>query len=132
MTSRERPESDAIDHVLAVYNADGGLVGEARYVVGHLLGRTECQLCDITHSPVRRKRAWAALVESFPVPIVTRHRNELTAYTQGVIDPTRLPAVYAVDRAGAVREVVSRAELASMDGSVDAFGALLLERVGGL
>lgn len=39
-----------------IYNADGGLVGEVRYVVGHLLGTAECALCDITHSPVRRKR----------------------------------------------------------------------------
>ena len=27
-----------------VYDADGGLVGEVRYVVGHLLGRAECAL----------------------------------------------------------------------------------------
>ena len=45
-----------------VYDADGGLVGEVRYVVGHLLGRAECALCDITHGPVRRKQAFDELV----------------------------------------------------------------------
>ena len=43
---------------VGVYAADGGVVGELTYVVGHLLGRTECSLCDVTHGPVRRKRAW--------------------------------------------------------------------------
>ena len=61
---------------LGVYDADGGLAGELRYVVGHLLGRTECALCDITHSPVRRRKAWDDYVASLPVPFVVLHRNE--------------------------------------------------------
>ena len=47
-----------VSELIGVYNADGGLVGEATYLVGHLLGRTQCALCDVTHSPVRRKPAW--------------------------------------------------------------------------
>ena len=39
----------------ANYNADGGIVGEVRYVIGHLLGTAECALCDITHSPPQAK-----------------------------------------------------------------------------
>ena len=41
--------------LVGVYAADGGLVGEVAYVVGHLLGRTECALCDVTHETLRRK-----------------------------------------------------------------------------
>ncbi len=58
----------AITEYIGVYHADGGLVGEAKYVLGHLLGRTHCSLCDITHSPVRRKKQWDAFVDSLGVP----------------------------------------------------------------
>jgi hypothetical protein len=32
-----------------VYNANGGIMGELAYVLGHLVGARECNLCDITH-----------------------------------------------------------------------------------
>lgn len=42
--------------LVGVYDADGGLLGEAAYVVGRLCGTRHCALCDITHSAVRRRR----------------------------------------------------------------------------
>ena len=39
------------------YHADGGPIGEVRYIIGKLLGTAHCALCDITHSPFRRKAA---------------------------------------------------------------------------
>ena len=47
--------------LVGVYDADGGIRGEVSYVVGHLLHRRECALCDITHT-WRRKPAWDAMV----------------------------------------------------------------------
>ena len=44
--------------LIGVYHADGGPIGEARYVLGRMLGTAHCGLCDITHSPVRRKPEW--------------------------------------------------------------------------
>ncbi|GAA1672382.1 hypothetical protein GCM10009807_15650 [Microbacterium lacus] len=60
-----------------IYNADGGVGGEIRYVLGHLFGSAECSLCDITHSPVRRKPEWDRMVARVGLPIVLLHRNEL-------------------------------------------------------
>ena len=65
--------------VLGIYDADGGLRGEMSYVVGKLLGRAHCGPCDITHSAVRRRRAWDRIVESHNIPVRLAHRNELTA-----------------------------------------------------
>lgn len=58
------PEEPAVVvvEVLGIYDADGGLRGEMSYVVGKLLGRAHCGLCDITHSAVRRRRAWHVLL----------------------------------------------------------------------
>ena len=41
--------------IWGVYHADGGIVGELRYVFGKLRGTAHCALCDITHSYVSEK-----------------------------------------------------------------------------
>lgn len=88
------PASASVDRLAMVYDADGGLVGEARYVVGHLLGRAECALCDITHGPVRRKADFDALVDGLGVPVDVVHRNEQEPAVEAVT-AGRLPCVTA-------------------------------------
>ena len=84
-----------------VYDADGGLVGEVRYVVGHLLGRAECALCDITHGGVRRKEAFDALVAELEADghrVEVHHRNEQTEAQAGA-SAGHLPCIVARGRA---------------------------------
>ena len=64
-----------VTSLVGVYDADGGLRGELAYLTGKLAGR-HCALCDITHSPVRRRQAWDAYVAGLPVPFEVLHRNE--------------------------------------------------------
>lgn len=115
-----------------VYDADGGWRGEAAYVVGALLGRAHCALCDITHSPVRRKRAWDAMVGRLPLPMRVVHRNEVPEQLVTAVRQHRLAAVFLVhDRQ--VELLVDADELARLGGSVDEFEALLAARlVGGV
>ena len=42
-----------VESIWGVYHADGGLIGEIKYVAGALLKGQHCSLCDITH-----KIAW--------------------------------------------------------------------------
>lgn len=70
--------NDTITELIGVYHADGGLVGEARYVIGKFLGTAHYALCDITHSPVRRKPAWDAMVARLGVPFRLVHLNEMS------------------------------------------------------
>jgi hypothetical protein len=111
-----------------VYDADGGLVGEVRYVVGHLLGRAECSLCDITHGPVKRKGAFDALVASLEADghrIEVHHRNEQTP-AQAAASTGHLPCVLVADAAdGPWRVLVSADELRACGGDVAAFGEVL-------
>jgi hypothetical protein len=109
-----------VDRILGVYNADGGLVGELRYIVGHMLGTVSCALCDITHSPIRRKREWDALVAELGVHVDLRHLNELDEREVAAVGD-RAPIVL-VERDGMLSPLLDAAQLDALDGSVSAFG----------
>ena len=73
------PES-TVEALIGIYRADGGIRGELTYLVGKVRGTAHCALCDITHSPVRRKRAWNAMVAGLGVPFELLHLNERSAH----------------------------------------------------
>ena len=68
-----------VRRLIGVYDADGSLRGELRYVVGRALGRRHCPLCDITHGRVREKEAWRSCREGLPVPFDAVHLDERSA-----------------------------------------------------
>lgn len=86
--------------LVGVYDADGGVRGEVAYVIGHMLGRAHCALCDITHSPVRRKPAWDRMVATLSVPVRLLHRNEVDHELSRAIEgqPLALVAARVDDR----------------------------------
>lgn len=110
--------------LVGVYDADGGIRGEVSYVIGHLLHRRECALCDITHT-WRRKPAWDAMVARLGVPVTLRHRNEVDAALSAALDAVTLPVVLGRTADGPWRPVLTRDELRSADGEVAAFEALV-------
>lgn len=109
-----------VDRLLGVYNADGGLVGELRYVVGHLLGTTSCALCDITHSPIRRKKEWDALVAELGIRVDLRHLNELDDRERAAVGDDA--PIVLVESEGMLRPLLDAEQLTALDGSVAAFG----------
>ncbi|TQO20360.1 hypothetical protein FB472_1991 [Rhodoglobus vestalii] len=115
----------AIIRYTGIYNADGGVWGETRYVIGHLLGTTACSLCDITHSPIRRKPEWDAMVTRLGVAFDVRHRNETTAAETEFAATTGLPVVLAHHDDGSITAILSDAELEAVRGSVGAFESAL-------
>ena len=119
-----------ISEIVGVYDADGGLLGEAAYVWGKVRGTRHCGLCDITHATVRRKAEWDRMAETLPVRVRLLHLNELDDELAAVVAATRAPVVLARD-GGAWRELVGAQELDAMAGSVDAFEAAVRGRLGG-
>ena len=103
--------------LVGVYDADGGLAGEAKYVVGHLLGRLECSLCDISHGPVKRKKSFDALRARLGVPFDVVHRNERSPEVERATGDA-LPCVVAVTNSEIVT-VLDRAALEACRGEVD-------------
>lgn len=114
----------AISELVGIYDADGGLRGEAAYVWGRLRGTTHCGLCDITHSSVRRKSEWDRMAASLAVPVRLLHLNELDDGLRAALAVTSAPVVLARD-GSRWRELVGAAELDAMSGSVDALGTVL-------
>jgi hypothetical protein len=111
--------------LVGVYHADGGLLGEARYVLGHLLGQAHCSLCDITHSPVRRKPAWDRMVRRLGVPVHLRHRNEVHGAVAAAVTTTGTPVLLAELADGSQHRLLDAEALDVLGGSVDAFEAAL-------
>ena len=66
----------AIDELIGVYNADGGAVGELRYIARKLLGRGHCALCDITHRGFTRRAEWTDACRRWTTPMSVLHLNE--------------------------------------------------------
>jgi hypothetical protein len=118
-----------ISELIGVYHADGGLVGEARYVIGKLLGTAHCALCDVTHSPVRRKPAWDAVVARIGIPFTLLHLNELDKELAGVVAATGSPVVLQ-RTASEVSQLLSPDTLETLGGSVEAFEQALRAAVG--
>ena len=128
---------EPVVELVGVYAADGGLVGEVAYVVGHLLGRTECALCDVTHGTLRRKPDWDAMTARLPVPLRLVHRNETTTAERTASQRSGLPVVLGVRPDGSHTVVLGPTRLAGLGGSVRRFEeavreALAAEGVEGL
>jgi hypothetical protein len=117
----------AIAKLIGVYNADGGFVGEARYVVGHLLGITSCSLCDITHSPLRRKPEWDRLVATLNTPLTVLHKNEVDTELAAWLVDKPLPLVVGITDDHRFTTVLDSTRLEDAQGSVTTFGKLLSE-----
>ena len=121
--------SMSVVRLIGVYNADGGIIGEVRYVIGHLLGTAECALCDITHSPMRRKPEWDAMVKSLDVPFSVLHRNELGHELSQRMEGIALPCVVAERTNGDIIPLLAPDVLAECGGSVQAFAEALRNRL---
>ncbi len=126
MTDRSEQPEQLADHsrrtpveLVGVYHADGGLIGELRYVLGKARGTAHCALCDITHSTVRRKAEWDAACRGYRVPIRLVHLNERSA-SEVAACTLGTPTVLAHYDDGTWQAILGPDEL-ELDGSVSAF-----------
>lgn len=116
-----------ITRLVGVYRADGGVRGEFRYLIDHYLRGESCSLCEITHSPFRRKAAWDDGVDTLGTPLIVLHLNELDEDLAEFVGDRAACIVVETDTG---REVlISNDELRALDGSVDGFFDLVRERM---
>lgn len=128
---RQHDPQLVITELVGVYNADGGLVGEARYVVGSWFGKAHCSLCDVTHSPFRRKKQWDAMVSTLGVPFSLDHLNDMPRDVGKLVAEHGAPLVVARTADGGLRVLLTPADLEPLGGSVTAFEQSLRTTVAG-
>ncbi len=112
-----------VTELVGVYHADGGVLGEARYVIGKMRGTAHCALCDITHGHVRRKREWDDACAALPVELRLVHLNERTHEEVGACT-LGTPTILVRYEDGALEAILGPDDL-ELDGSVDRFMAAL-------
>jgi hypothetical protein len=118
--------------LIGIYKADGGLAGELSYFIGHLIGVRHCSLCDITHSPLMKKREFKELERrigaEFGIGFRLLHMNERTVEEERASEG-REPCVLLQHEDGTLSMFLDFMELQAVDGSVKSFEKLLRTRL---
>lgn len=121
-----------MSRLIGIYNADGGLRGEVAYFLGRLVGVAECALCDITHSPIRKKKEWKEFEQRLAADLghdfVLRHRNETTE-AEARASAGREPCVLIEGDDGNLSMIVDWNDLQAADGSVETFEKILRSKL---
>ncbi len=115
-----------VTRLTGVYDADGSLLGEVRYVVGRALGRTHCSLCDITHGRVRERLEWREACEQLPVPFTAVHLDERSDQERNASDGLT-PCVLAHLEDGTIEVLLGADDLDDCAGDPQALRAAIEE-----
>lgn len=118
--------------LIGVYKADGGLLGELSYFFGHLVGIKHCSLCDITHSPIKKKAEFKAFEQRLlnERGIATRlvHMNERSE-RELAASKGREPCVLLEYEDGSISMFLDYEELKAAGGRVGSFEKLVESRL---
>ena len=107
----------AVESIWGVYHADGGLLGELRYVMGVAFRGEHCSLCDITHSLAWEKGEMKKWRNTSETPFHLVHLNERTEEVKQATEG-KTPCVVGKTTEGFVM-LATDEELTSFEGSVD-------------
>ena len=118
--------------LIGIYKADGGILGELSYFFGHLVGIKSCSLCDITHSPIKKKNDFKAfekrLLEERGIAFRLVHMNERTE-AELAASAGREPCVLLQYEDGSISMFLDYVELKTSKGSVRSFEKLVESRL---
>ena len=105
------------ESIYGVYHADGGLLGELRYVMGVAFRGQHCSLCDITHSLAWEKGEMKKWRRTSEIPFHLVHLNERPDEVKQATEG-KTPCIVAKTSSGFVM-LATDEELTSFDGSVE-------------
>ena len=105
------------ESMYGVYHADGGLLGELRYVMGVAFRGQHCSLCDITHSLAWEKGEMKKWRKTSEIPFHLVHLNERPEEVKQATEG-KTPCIVAKTSSGFVM-LATDEELTSFDGSVE-------------
>jgi hypothetical protein len=118
--------------LIGVYKADGGIIGELSYFFGHLVGARSCSLCDISHSPIKKKSSFKALekelLKNHNIGIKMLHMNERNDRELKASEG-REPCVLLEYPDGSISMFLDYVDLKALSGSVSSLRKLILSRL---
>ena len=118
--------------LIGVYKADGGIIGELSYFFGHLVGVRSCSLCDISHSPIKKKSSFKALekelLKNHNIGIKMLHMNERNDRELKASEG-REPCVLLEYPDGSISMFLDYVDLKALSGSVGSLRKLILSRL---
>lgn len=118
--------------LIGIYKADGGVIGELSYFFGHLVGVRSCSLCDITHSPVKKKSAFKKLeqelLKDHGIAIKMIHLNERND-RELKASAGREPCVLLEYPDQSISMFLDAVDLKALSGSVTSLRRLILSRL---
>ena len=116
-----------INKIVGIYHANGGLIGELKYMTGKFFGGSHCSLCDITHGNKGKKQTWKNCEQKLRMPIDFIHLNErnpnLEKYTRDLT-----PCIVGKTSTNYVI-LVSKNELDNCNGDPNTLANLLEKRL---
>ena len=104
------------ESMYGVYHADGGLLGELRYVMGVAFRGQHCSLCDITHSLAWEKGEMKKWRKTSEIPFHLVHLNERSEEVKQVTEG-KTPCIVAKTSSGFIM-LATDEELTTFRGSV--------------
>ena len=104
------------ESMYGVYHADGGLLGELRYVMGVAFRGQHCSLCDITHSVAWEKGEMKKWRKTSEIPFHLVHLNERPEEVKQATEG-KTPCIVAKTSSGFVM-LATDEELTTFRGSV--------------
>jgi hypothetical protein len=118
--------------LIGVYKADGGIVGELAYFFGHLIGTRSCSLCDISHSPIKKKSSFKALerelLERHSISVRMIHLNERNERELKASEG-REPCILLEYPDESISMFLDAVDLKALSGSVNSLQKLIESRI---
>ena len=118
--------------LIGVYNADGGIVGELTYILGHLIGVRSCSLCYISHSPIKKKSSFKELerhlLSEHGVLVKTIHLNERNEREQKASEGQE-PCMLLEYPDQSISMFLDSTDLKALSGSVSSLKRLITSRL---
>ena len=109
-----------VTRLTGVYDAEGTLAGELRYLAAKAFAGKHCALCDVTHGRLGEKAGWKAARERLPVPFAAVHLDERDAAVRAATDGQGA-CVVAHTADGAVELLLGTTELDACAGDPERF-----------
>jgi hypothetical protein len=105
--------------IFGIYNSDGGIVGEIKYAIGKISNSNHCELCDITHSLIYKKRIWKKFINDFSFSFRLLHLNEQSNHMAKFTD-AKTPCVL-IENNNEYTMLLNSEELKNCEGNVSKF-----------